>query len=225
MRLKSNIKIAKGKQIIRKAERALLNEQVISNNNSLAMFKEQKDTCMNRLSTVLDEEIMEECESFIKTRKEARHHKTLERQVSKFERLCHKNIGGHSNVQHGAQHDQECSKAKPIKIGKNTSLITSDSQNITPGQGGDSDIGNIWVRNLSRTPLTKAQEQVLTHGPNLAIVPKVSPVMEYIVAIEKACQQLKQGEAEELREEIKSIIKKIQPSKPNISKEEHQAIQ
>ena len=49
--------------------------------------------------------------------------------------------------------------------------------------------------------------------------------MEYIVAIEKACQQLKEGEAEELRDEIKLIIKKIPPSKPNISKEEHLAIQ
>ena len=48
--------------------------------------------------------------------------------------------------------------------------------------------------------------------------------MEYRVATEKACQQLKQGEAEELRGEIKSIIR-IPPSKPNISKEEHQAIQ
>ena len=59
--------------------------------------------------------------------------------------------------------------------------------------------------------MTKAQEQVLACGPNFAIVPKVRPVMEYIVATEKACQQLKQGEAEELRGEIKSIIKKIPP--------------
>ena len=35
----------------------------------------------------------------------------------------------------------------------------------------------------------------------------------------------KQGEAEELGGEIKSMIKKIPPSKPNISIEEHQAIQ
>ena len=50
-------------------------------------------------------------------------------------------------------------------------------------------------------------------------------VLEYTAAIEKACQQLKQGEAEEPRGKIKSIIKKIPPPKPNISKEEHQAIQ
>ena len=64
---------------------------------------------------------------------------------------------------------------------------------------------------------------MLAHGPNFAIVPKVPPVVEYIAAIEKACQQLKQGEVEELRGEIKSIIKKI-PPRPNISKEEHQAL-
>ena len=86
-------------------------------------------------------------------------------------------------------------------------------------QGLDTDIDknkeNIWVRNLSKTPLTNVQEKVLATGPNFAIVPKVPPVIEYVVAIEKACQQLKQGEAEELRGEIKSIIKKIHP--PNLT--------
>ena len=84
---------------------------------------------------------------------------------------------------------------------------------------------NIWVRNLSKTPLTNAQEKVLSCGPNFTIVPRVPPVVEYVVAIEKACQQLKQGEAEELRGEVKTIIKKIHPPRPNISKEEYQALQ
>ena len=88
--LKSTFKTPKSKQIIRKAERALLNEQVRLVNNFLTMFKEQRDTCMNNLSTVLDDERMSECKSFIKTRKEVRHQKTLKRQMSKFERLCHK---------------------------------------------------------------------------------------------------------------------------------------
>ena len=47
--------------------------------------------------------------------------------------------------------------------------------------------------------MTKAQEKVLARGPNFTIVPKEPPVIEYVAAIEKACQQLKQGEAEELR--------------------------
>ena len=190
------------------------------------MLKEQRDTCMNNLSTVLNEDTMQECESFIKTGKEGRHHKTLKRQMSKFERLCHRNKGGHSNIQDGAQHDWN----NMIENRSNTRPMSFDSgQTLTSGQGPDNgstdNSGNIWVKNLSKTPLTKAQEQVLARGQNFTIVPKVPPVMEYIVAIEKACQQLKQGKVEELRGEIKSIIKKIPPPKSNNTKEEHQAIQ
>ena len=86
---------------------------------------------------------------------------------------------------------------------------------------------NIWVRNLSSTPLTDAEERLLAHGPNFAVVPKEPPILEYITAIEKSCTQLQQGKAEELRAEIKAILKKIltsRPNKSNITKREHQAI-
>ena len=80
------------------------------------------------------------------------------------------------------------------------------------------------MRNLSKTPLTKAQEQVLAHGPNFSVVAKEPPIGEYVAQVEKVCQQLKQGEAEELRGEIKSMLKKIHPPKSNITKEETNAI-
>ena len=83
---------------------------------------------------------------------------------------------------------------------------------------------NTWVRNISSTPLTEAQLKVLLHGPNFAVVPRYPPVGEYIASIEQACSQLKQGEAEELRGEIKSILKKIQPPKLNITMEEQKAL-
>ena len=43
-------------------------------------------------------------------------------------------------------------------------------------------------------------------------------------AIEHACQKLKEGEADELRVEIKHILKKAQTPRSNISKEEFKAI-
>ena len=70
---------------------------------------------------------------------------------------------------------------------------------------------NISIRNFSKKPLTEAQEQVLAHGPNFAVVSKQPPIGEYVAVVEKVCQQLKQREAEELRSEIKSILKNIQP--------------
>ena len=69
------------------------------------------------------------------------------------------------------------------------------------------------------------QEKALAHGPNFAVVAREPPVSEYISQIERVCQQLKQGKAEELRGEIKLILKNIQPPKPNIAKEEAKAIQ
>ena len=73
-------------------------------------------------------------------------------------------------------------------------------------------------------PLTETQEKILSQGPNFAIVPKSPPVGKYIASIEHTCSQLKQGEAEELRGEIKTILKKIQPSKSNITIEERKAL-
>ena len=81
-----------------------------------------------------------------------------------------------------------------------------------------------WVRNISKTPLTQAQEKLLAHGPNFVDVPKEPPTTEYIAAIEKACLRLPSGKAEELRGEVKAILKKETKNKPNITKEEHQAI-
>ena len=65
--------------------------------------------------------------------------------------------------------------------------------------GENTNNNNIWVRNISSTPLTKAQEKILSRGPYFAIIPKSPPVGKYIASIENACSQLRQGEVEDLR--------------------------
>ena len=96
IRLKSNIKAPKGCHVIKKAERALLNERIRSINDTYNMLKIQRDTCKNQLGETLDRESMEECESFIKAMRDSKHLKTLECQKMKFQRLCqtHKKIKG-----------------------------------------------------------------------------------------------------------------------------------
>ena len=81
-----------------------------------------------------------------------------------------------------------------------------------------------WVINFSKTPLTNAQQSLLSHGPNFVIVPREPPTCEYIAATEKACLQLAQGKAEELRGEVKALLRKDHKVKTNISREEHQAL-
>ena len=80
------------------------------------------------------------------------------------------------------------------------------------------------VRNFLKIPLTDAQQCLLGHGPNFVIVPREPPTCEYIAATEKVCQQLTQGKAEELRDEIKSILRKDHKIKPNIPRDEHQVL-
>ena len=103
IRLKSNIKTPKGQYIIRRAEKALLNEKIQSINNTIYMFNCQLDTCKTDLEHIITEDDLKECQNFTYTRREARHSKTMDRQIKKVDQLCHRNSskrGGHSNT-HG----------------------------------------------------------------------------------------------------------------------------
>ena len=138
VRLKSSIKTPKGRQIIKKAEIALLNERIRTINNSIAMFTIERDTCMNHLKDNLDKETMERCERFIKEKREVRHFKTFERQVSKFERLCHRKTGGCTNNQHVLRpvtvhvSDQEQQEFTSANIHNNRTI--NEEQNVSrPG--------------------------------------------------------------------------------------------
>ena len=107
--------------------------------------------------------------------------------------MWQRDTGGHPNIKHGGDgygHSNNISED-----------ITTTSE-TSPSQNQKLNIKK-WVHNQSKTPLTEAQEKVLTHGPNFAVVIKEPPIREYAAQIEKVCQQLKQGKAEELRGEVK----------------------
>ena len=173
IRLRSNIIMPKSYYIIKKAERALLNERIMSINNTINMLGHQRDTCKNDLESKIEEETMKECVNFINIRREARHCKTMERQKHKFDRLCHRNSiskGDHSNIQDG---DHTVTSTETASI--------SSFNTHTPN--------NKWVINISSKPLPKAQEKVLAHRPNYAVVPRSPPITEYVAVIEQACMK------------------------------------
>ena len=123
--------------------------------------------------------------------------------------MCHKNSskrGGCSNL-HG-----------------NHTCTNTVNSSISPVNNTCNTNTNKWVINISSKPLTQAQEKLLAHWPNYAVVPKSPPTTEYIAAIEQACSKLQPGEAEELRGEVKSIIKKSCNPHPNITREEWKAL-
>ena len=206
IRLKTNIKTSKGLQIIRRAEKQLLNECVRSINNTLELLMLKSDTCIQELEdSIQDKEVddhktFEECVSFIKRVRECRHNKAMHRQKLKYEALQWKKIG--------------CSNK-----GQNTSTCTS-TDNMTEDM-------KKWVKTLSNTPLTIDQERLLAHGPKFVIKPKKPPVGEYIAAVEQACSRLTQGEADELQVEVRKTLKKEQNqarTSSNITQEEFRAL-
>ena len=67
LKLRSNLKTPKAMKIIRKTERALLNERIRMINNTIEMLEHEKDTCMEVLSKVLNQEGMDECNRFMFT--------------------------------------------------------------------------------------------------------------------------------------------------------------
>ena len=212
VKLKSNIRTPKARLITKKVERALLNERIRSINNTLTMMRTERDTCMNSLFDIFSKETMEECRKLI-TLRETYFIKVKKRQISKLERLCQRNRGGHPNIKHGRHGRQDLTD--PVSPSSNTNNNTSDEIS-----GLGTDISRRWVVNLSNQPLTEAEYKLLAHGPNFAITSRSPPTIECVTAIEEICQKLEQGEVEELRGEVKTILKKTHPPKPNISREE-----
>ena len=160
------------------------------------MYK--RDAYFRQLERVLDQDTMKHSQNFIKRVTECRHRRVLDRQKAIFEVLVQQKTSGCSNKD----------------VQKNRAIHSNNTKEDRKK----------WVLNLSSTQLTKDQEGLLAHGPKFVITPKETPVSEYITAVEQTCTKLNQGEQEELRVEVKRILKKTQRSPSNISKEEYKAL-
>ena len=202
LRLKSNIKTPKAISIIKKTERALLNERVRTINSTIKMLECQCHICRSELTKVLDQETMAECDKIMFKIKEDRHHNTLERQKAKLDRLMRKeepvNMGGHSNpsMQRYMYHSSTYMYHSSTNNLSTTASTASDNGTTAkdPNSRSTSPTSTVvkskWVINMSKKPLTKLQEKLLAHGPNYVVTPRSPPIGEYITAVEKTCQNL-----------------------------------
>ena len=207
VRLKTNVKTLKGIQIIRKAEKQLLNEHIRSINNTLELLMLKRDTCPNKVKELIlekdDHNTLEECNNLIERVKEYRHNHIMRRQKAKFEALIQQKQGG-------------CSNQGEVSSPQNRDMLNNGTEDTKK-----------WVRNLSSTPLSEDQERLLARGPKFSIKPRQPPVSEYVVTVEQASSRLEKGETDEIRVEVKKASKRAQctprPSS-NISRKEYQAL-
>ena len=227
MRLKRNIHTDRGRKIIEKAEKQLLEEKVRQINNTIDVCSHLIHTCIEELRGKSWPDLFDDCQVFIDKIREWRHKTVLDRHLIKFERLCQKlkTKGGHSK-----QHPGDCSNYRGTKAQNRNNearilpAVTSNTAATTTRDTANEKVNEKWVINLSSSPLTQAQASLLAHGPGFAVTPKHPPYGDYIVAIEKACSTMAHNRAEELKAEIRGALRKTHSTRSNINREEVQAL-
>ena len=203
IKLKTSIHTRKASEIVRRTEKQLLNECIRSINNMIEINMYKRVSYLHWLEGVLDNETLEDCKNFMSRVIKCRHNRVLERQKRKFEALVQQKTNGCSN--------------QDVWKNRDTNNNNEDKEREERKK---------WVINLSSTPLTDEQENLLAHGQKFVITPREAPVKEYIAAEEQACTKLEQGKQEEFRVEVKRLIKQDQNNRrqANISKEEYKAL-
>ena len=164
---------------------------------------------------------------FIEVGRERQHLDTLMRQKAKLDKL----------LQQKHKEEEKCKVRHGIHTVYPSNAAIHNNNNTDPTYAALQNNNNsnhtleeerkekTLVKNLSSTPLTEDLIKALACGPNFAIVPRRPPLGEYITAIENVCNQLPQGKVEELRGEIKSVMKRVHPTRSNITKGERKAIE
>ena len=194
----------KGKEIIYKTERRLLNERIKNINMTLKHYEHEGYMYQDDLKQQIEQDCWEECKVEIQRVRERRHKLVLDRQISKFNKLLE---------------EKYCETSYYHSGHKNAKDLTNEK-----GLDTHRKVNKKWVINLSSVPLTKDQESLLEHGPNFAITPPRPPYGEYIKAIETACQSLDPNSTEELRSDVYRILRHPRHLRTNLRKEEITAI-
>ena len=87
IKLKSTLDTPKARQIIRKAEKDLLQAQVKAINNILDQVDREIQECKAKLASIISVERLEECQGFINKVSELRFNKVKQRQINKLNHL------------------------------------------------------------------------------------------------------------------------------------------
>ena len=215
------------RNIIRRAEMQLLQERVKCINNLLQNNREGIASSKSGLfSIVTNQEIQQQCTEFIDKVREVRFNKVRDRQVGTFTRLLNKN-SFNGNSENNNSNSRVRSNNKQVQSNSDSNLDNSSNNNNNNNLVQGSNISNVrskWVVNLSSSSLTPDQVSLLSKEPNFALAPTNPPNLEFIWAVEAACQRLTYQDAQELKAEVNILLKRAKLPKNNISREERKVL-
>ena len=98
IKLKSTLDTPKARQIIRKAEKDLLQARIKAINNILVQVEREIQDCRAKLASIILQERLEQCQHFINKVSELRFNKVKQRQINKLNHLVSKKEGNITNI-------------------------------------------------------------------------------------------------------------------------------
>ncbi|XP_072048287.1 uncharacterized protein [Amphiura filiformis] len=203
LKLKCPINTKRARDIVNKAEKALLNERIRVVTNKIKTLEDEKIRANANLNAHnINKDLSREISRHVENSRESEFQHVRARQTRKLKELAVK---------------QE--KSTTNNVNKNNSDAKLDLSGTQLKR---------WVKNLSKYKLSDAQNSVLARGLGYAVSPdnlnQSSIVDDHIVACEKACWKLTKPEAAQLRAEIVGTLKSAKVPPSNISKDERTAI-
>ena len=200
LKIKSPINTSRARDIVNKAQKALVRERIRVINNKLDNLKQTSTEIRSRIQQQLPDSVYSNVATHIAKSRESEFQKAKWRQLDKLQRLMNKNEEKSSGK--GGRH-QSCKSQEPDLGGQQLKR---------------------WVVNLSKYKLNKAQNDVLEKGLNFAPTPTTIPVDEMIIATEKACWKIPEEERNTLRAKIVRALKSAKMPKSNLNKDQRQAL-
>ena len=93
IKLKTTLDTPRARQIIRKAEKDLLQARIKAINNILEQVDRESQDCRDKLASIISQERLEQCQDFINKVSELRFNKVKQRQINKLNHLVTKKEG------------------------------------------------------------------------------------------------------------------------------------
>ena len=134
IKLKSTLDTPKARQIIRKAEKDLLQARVKAINNILDQVDKEIQDCRAKLASIISQERLEQCQGFINKVSELRFNKVKQRQINKLNHLVSKKEGNITIISNNTTLNRQV-QSPPSSRSRNPTPATAL---LPPGEGDNS---------------------------------------------------------------------------------------
>ena len=186
IKLKTTLDTPRARQIIRKAEKDLLQARIKAINNILEQVDRETQHCRAKLASIISQERLEQCQDFINKVSELRFNKVKQRQINKLNHLVTKKEGNITN-------NNNITLNRLVQSPPNPHNPTPATALLPPGEGDNSPLatahpppeGNSSLNNLASNSnitsnsvnsnlVNQVSNQTISQGPSHNQTPAIA---------------------------------------------------